>query len=96
MNSKKKRILLIFGATVLVLLIPVVAMQFTSEVRWGPGDFFVAGILLFGAGILTDLVLRKIKSKSMKTFVLAFIVIAMILVWVELAVGIFGTPFAGD
>jgi len=49
-------------ATVLLLLIPAVAMQFTSEVSWGPGDFLVAGTLLFGAGALIVLGLKHVSG----------------------------------
>ena len=34
-----------------MLLLPLVAMQFTVEVTWAPGDFVAAGKLLFGAGM---------------------------------------------
>ena len=43
-KSLKKTILV----PVFILLIPLVAMQFTVEVHWSLADFFVAYILLFG------------------------------------------------
>jgi len=91
-----KRIALILAATVAVLLIPFIAMQFTNDVSWGSEDFLVAGVLLFGTGLLVDFVLRKVKSRSTRMIAIALIIIALVLVWVELAVGIFGTPFAGN
>jgi hypothetical protein len=39
-------------ATALILLLPLVAMQFTDEVDWGVADFAAAGVLLGGAGLL--------------------------------------------
>lgn len=96
MNEATKRIVLLFAATLTVLLVPVVAMQFTSEVNWSPDDFLVAGVLLFGAAVLADLALRKIRSKGKRMAVVAIILMALMLVWIELAVGIFGTPFAGS
>jgi len=36
-------------ATAGLLLIPLLAMQYTDEVAWGPGDIVIAGALLFGA-----------------------------------------------
>jgi hypothetical protein len=56
----------------------------------------VAGVLLFGAALLADLALRKIRSKGKRMAVVAIILMALMLVWIELAVGIFGTPFAGS
>ncbi|HQQ82665.1 MAG: hypothetical protein U0289_14090 [Cyclobacteriaceae bacterium] len=96
MNKETKRTILLFAATLTVLLVPFIAMQFTSEVNWSPGDFLVAGVLLFGAALLADLALRKIRSKGKRMAVVAIIMMALILVWIELAVGIFGTPFAGS
>lgn len=96
MNKETKRTILLFAATLTVLLVPFIAMQFTSEVNWSPGDFLVAGVLLFGAAVLADLALRKIRSKGKRMAVVAIILMALMLVWIELAVGIFGTPFAGS
>jgi hypothetical protein len=39
-------------ATACILLVPLVAMQFTDEVDWGVFDFVFAGALLGGAGLL--------------------------------------------
>lgn len=96
MNKETKRTILLFAATLTVLLVPFIAMQFTSEVKWSPGDFLVAGVILFGAALLADLAMRKMRSKGKRMAVLAIIMMALILVWIELAVGIFGTPFAGS
>jgi drug/metabolite transporter (DMT)-like permease len=39
-------------ATAFILLLPLVAMQFTDEVDWGLADFILAGLLLGGTGLL--------------------------------------------
>jgi hypothetical protein len=39
-------------ATVLILLLPVVAMLITDEVDWGLADFALAAALLVGTGLL--------------------------------------------
>jgi hypothetical protein len=47
-------------ATALILLLPLVAMQFTDEVDWGVADFAFAGALLGGTGLLLhELAARK-------------------------------------
>jgi hypothetical protein len=50
---------------------------------------------LIGAGFISDLILRKISKFSYRIALLIGILIVLFLIWAELAVGIFGTPFAG-
>jgi hypothetical protein len=71
-------------------------MRFTSAVKWGPFDFIIAGILLFGTGLAIEFVLRKVKKLEYRLALCAAILIGLFLVWAELAVGIFGTPLAGS
>ena len=96
MITKNKRLIVIVITATVLLLIPFIAMQFTSEVNWNWFDFVVAGFLLFGTGLLCELVLRKVKKTEYRTAICAAILLALFLVWAELAVGIFGTPFAGS
>lgn len=96
MITQNKRLMGIVLTVAFLLLIPLVAMQFTNEVEWGPFDFIVMGILLLGTGLLGELVLRKVKSKEYRFLIIAMLLVALFLVWAELAVGIFGTPFAGS
>ena len=42
----RKSILLVLLVSAAILMIPAIAMQFTSEFKWGPGDFVVAAIML--------------------------------------------------
>lgn len=74
--------------TGLLLLIPLVAMQFTSEVNWGALDFVVMGALLMGAGSLFVLVARRTPQKR-HIVIGALIGAIFLLVWAELAVGVF-------
>jgi hypothetical protein len=48
--------------TLLVLLVPLVAMQVTDGVAWTVADFVLAGVLLAGTGVLYELVLRRPRS----------------------------------
>ena len=48
-----------WSAAGLLLLLPLVAMQFTEEVDWGVGDFVIFGSLLVAAGVTFELVVRK-------------------------------------
>ncbi len=85
--------LLIVGA---ILLIPFTAMQISSEVNWSGFDFLIMGLLLFGTGLLIDLALRKIPDTKNRIIVSGIILAVFLLIWAELAVGIFGTPLAGS
>jgi hypothetical protein len=78
-------------ATALLLLIPLVAMQFTQEVVWTSSDFVIAGILLFGAGLTFELVARRGDSPAYRLAAGATLGLALLLVWVNLAVGLIGS-----
>ena len=96
MITQNKRLAGIIFTAAILLLVPLVAMQFTSEVKWSFFDFLVAGFLLFGAGLLLELILRKVKTIRQRIILCVVLFVALALIWAELAVGIFGTPFAGS
>jgi len=96
MITKNKRLTAIVLTAALLLLVPFIAMQFTNEVDWSVFDFLVAGVLLFGTGLLCEFVLRKVKTTKYRVIICGVILLVLALVWIELAVGIFGTPFAGS
>ncbi|MER0440118.1 hypothetical protein [Emticicia sp. W12TSBA100-4] len=96
MTAQNNRLTIILSAAGFLLLLPLVAMQFTKEVNWTLSDFIVAGVLLFGTGGLIELAMRKINKVGTRVWVILGILIVLFLVWAELAVGIFGTPFAGS
>lgn len=79
-----------------LLLLPLVAMQFTDAVKWDGTDFMVMGALLLGVGLLCELILRKVTKTNKRISLLLIVLVLFLLVWAELAVGIFGTPFAGN
>lgn len=93
---KNKRLIGIIITVAILLLIPALAMRFTGEVNWTAIDFVVAGVLLMGTGLLIELALRKVRSFRSRLAFCAVILVGLFLVWAELAVGLFGTPFAGS
>lgn len=86
---QNKRLIWITLIVALLLLIPLIAMQFTDEVNWNLDDFIVAGILLLGTGLSIDLVIRKVKNINYRIFFTFAIILALLFIWIELAVGIF-------
>jgi hypothetical protein len=85
---------MLFAAT--LLTIPAIAMVFTTEVNWTAFDFVVGGVLLVGTGLICEIALRVLKKTSHRVVACAVILAVLFVVWAELAVGIFGTPFAGS
>lgn len=86
----RKNILTILLITVCLLLIPLVAMQFTEQVNWTLFDFAIAGALLFGTGVSMLYIFSDTNtSKKYKIFMGLILTIVLLLVWAELAVGIF-------
>lgn len=93
---KTKRLTIILAAIPLLLLIPFIAMQFINEVVWDETDFIVMGMLLLAVGLGVEVVLRKVKANKKRLMWIGIVLFLFILMWGELAVGIFGTPFAGS
>jgi peptidoglycan/LPS O-acetylase OafA/YrhL len=81
-----RRVLL---ATLVILLVPAVAMRFTDEVDWGPGDFLVGGALLAGSGLAYVFAARRVGRPPRRLLLGGSLGLALLLVWAELAVGIF-------
>lgn len=93
---KNKRLKIILAIVAFLLLIPFIAMQFTDEVSWTSIDFIIMGGLLLGTGLLCELAIRKVTKIRHRIALLIAVIAAFLLIWAELAVGIFGTPFAGS
>lgn len=94
--TKNTRLATLTTAPLSLLLIPLIAMQFSSGVDWKAGDFLVMGVLLALTGLGCEMVLRKVRTTRNRILVCGAVVLAFLLVWAELAVGIFGSPFAGS
>ncbi|MBK7035129.1 MAG: hypothetical protein IPI31_09705 [Bacteroidetes bacterium] len=93
---KNLHLSIILSIVAVILLIPLVAMQFSLGFDWNTFDFIIAGILLTGTGLIVEFVLRKIKKMEYRIVLCLAIFAILFLVWAELAVGIFGSPIAGS
>ena len=80
------RILYVTGA---LLLIPLVSMLLGGAFDWGVFDFAAAAVLLAGTGLALELARAKLRSRASRVAAGAAIVLALLVAWAELAVGIF-------
>lgn len=94
MKSLVQKLIVLAVAVGVALLVPLAAMQFTDEVVWTRNDFVAAAIVLFGAGLAY--VLLTLSAPRRRMPVAAALLVVLGLVWAELAVGVFGTPWAGS
>ena len=80
----------------LLLIIPLIAMQLTDEVEWSLFDFIIMGTLLLITGLMGEIISKKVKKYRHRVILYIVVIIIFFLIWAELSVGIFGTPFAGS
>ena len=80
----------------LLLIIPLIAMQLTDKVEWSLFDFIIMGTLLLITGLMGEIIFKKVKKYKHRVILYVVVAITFLLIWAELAVGIFGTPFAGS
>lgn len=78
-------------AAAFLLLLPLLAMQITDAVVWGPADFAVVWVLLFGTGLTYMLVARKSGNTAYRVAAGVAIVAGLLLIWMNLAVGLIGS-----
>jgi len=96
MKKVFKRLIVVVSVVIALLMIPLVAMQFTDEVNWSLFDFGVAAVLLLGVGALLDIMIRNVKNRNLRIALCIAILLLVFLIWAELAVGIFDSPLAGS
>lgn len=80
----------------LLLLFPLVGTLVSNEVNWSFFDFIVMGILILSMSFGIKQVIMTTKNTNYRVLIIGMILLVFILIWVELAVGIFDTPFAGN
>jgi len=83
-------------APLLLLLIPLFGTMVSDQVNWSLIDFMLIGSLLILSGLSVHVFSERVKNKSVRIVAILITVLIFLLIWVELAVGIFGTPFAGS
>jgi hypothetical protein len=79
-----------------LLLIPLIGMAITDEINWSLFDFIIMGSLLIFLSIGINFVSNCNKNLKNRDLYIGILVLIFTFIWAELAVGIFGTPFAGS
>jgi hypothetical protein len=64
--------------------------------NWSIADFVVSGAILLITGALFWLIVTKTRSTKSRIVFVSILVLVIALVWAELAVGLFNSPFAGS
>ena len=78
----------------LVLLLPLIGV-ILFDLDWNIFDFLIMGLLILFFSIAINLILNHLNSSKLRLILVLVSVILFLLIWAELAVGVFGTPFAG-
>ena len=78
-----------------LLFIPFVAMQFTDNVQWTYGDFIIMGCMLTVYMLTLNFAPNSLYGVK-KSLLILILGLLFLLLWAELAVGIFSSPFAGS
>ncbi len=81
----------LWAGVLLVLLLPLVAMQLTDEVNWSVADFAFATVLLTGTGLAYEFAVRKSVNTLYRAGVGVALAAVLLLIWVNGAVGIIGS-----
>ena len=74
-----------------LLLAPLVAMQFTSEVNWDETDFIAMGFVLGSLGLALEFMVSRSDSIAYRLGSGVASLAALLLIWANLAVGMIGS-----
>ena len=77
-----------WGLAGFLLVLPAIAMQFTTEVNWGLGDFLVMGFMFAILGMGLELAVRASRNNAYRTGAAMALVTGFLVTWSNLAVGI--------
>ena len=81
----------IWGTAALLLLLPAIAMRFTTQVDWTGSDFIAMGVMLSAACAIYELGVWLSGNTTYRAAFGIAVVTGFLTVWVNLAVGMFGS-----
>jgi hypothetical protein len=79
-----------WGGAAALLIAPLIAMQFTSEVHWDETDFLFAAVIFGIVGGLIELTVRLTSNWLSRLGAFFAILAGFMLIWSNLAVGMIG------
>ena len=71
-------------------------MFLNAEVNWGLFDFIIMGLLLILVGVGINFIENRTQNLKKRILFIGVLILMFMIIWVELAVGVFGSPFAGN
>lgn len=77
-----------WAAAAIILVLPAVAMRFTSEVQWTAFDFIFAGVLLGGAGMILEIVSLATRKPVWRFGAALVVGLIVAVIWADGAVGL--------
>lgn len=71
-------------------------MSLTDEVHWSLFDFSIATLFLSSLSLTIEITLTKVKPAFHRLIALTIISAIYFILWIEISVGAFGSPVAGN
>ena len=81
--------------TVAILLVVFLASLFSDHVTWSIYDFLIGGGLILVFTTIEIILCNKMKSQH-RLFVVLFVLLVFLILWAEMAVGLFDSPLGGS
>jgi hypothetical protein len=87
---------MIICSIAVIMSLPIVGAMVSQEVEWSLFDFMIALFLLSAFGLAIELIFQRVPAIRWRRFALAILLLLLVLIWGELAVGLIGSPCAGN
>lgn len=101
-SQPNRRLFIILLGAVSLLIIPLVLQVAIGTgvdgqgFNWKVNDFVIMGSMLLITGFIIEIILRKVKTTTSRILLFGVALFMFVLLWAELAVGLFGSPLAGS
>ena len=86
----------LFMGVAALLTLPLIGMLISDEVNWDLADYIIGFMLLGGTALAVDVLWGKLKTRRSRLIAVGAVLFILVFVWAELAVGLVGSPWAGN